>query len=66
MGARLLLSIVLMTSAFGAEKMTAPHLIESARTKDAALPGAITTTFDAKELKGRQSQKLLRIDTLRC
>jgi hypothetical protein len=51
MGARLLLSIVLMTSAFGAEKMTAPHLIELARTNDAALPGAITTTFDAKELK---------------
>src|SRR5207248_918847 len=45
------LFIVLITSAFNAEKMTAPQLIELSRSNRAALPGAIRTTFDAKELK---------------
>jgi enterochelin esterase-like enzyme len=51
MGTRAPLFIVLITSAFGADKMTAPQLIELARSNHAALPGAISATFDAKELK---------------
>jgi enterochelin esterase-like enzyme len=51
MRARVLLFIVLINSAFSAEKMTAPQLIELSRSKRAALSRAITTTFDAEELK---------------
>ena len=38
-------------SMFGAEKATAPQLIELAKSKSATLREAITTTFDAKNLK---------------
>ena len=51
MGTRTLLLIVLITAAFGADRMTVPQLIELTRYNQAALPGAINVTFDAKELK---------------
>jgi enterochelin esterase-like enzyme len=69
MGPRALLFIVLITSAFGADSMTAPQLIELSRSNRAALPRAITTTFDAKELKagsawaGRGSDFFFAIET---
>jgi hypothetical protein len=70
MGARVLLLIVLISSAFGSEKMTAPQLIELSRSNRAALPRAITMTFDAKELKagsswaGRGSDFFFPIETI--
>lgn len=52
MGTRaLLFLIVLITAAFGADKMTAPQLIELSKSNQATLTGAINATFDAKELK---------------
>jgi enterochelin esterase-like enzyme len=51
MGTRGLLSVVLVMSGFGADRMTAPQLIELARSKPEALAKAITATFDSKELK---------------
>ncbi len=46
-----LLSLCLVASAFAAEKLSAPQLIELARSHSAGLRGAITATFDAKDLK---------------
>jgi enterochelin esterase family protein len=46
-----LLYVFVISSAFAANKMTAPQLIELAQSNSAALPEAIAATFDAKELK---------------
>ncbi|MFL6351687.1 MAG: alpha/beta hydrolase [Bryobacteraceae bacterium] len=51
MGARVLFSIILISSAFGSETMTAPQLIQLSESNRGALARAIATTFDAKELK---------------
>ena len=48
----LLLSISLIASSFAAEKMSAPQLIELAKTDSARLRDAIPATFDAKDLTG--------------
>ncbi len=47
----LLISFSAVTSASTAEKSTAPQLIELARSNNAGLRDAITSTFDAKDLK---------------
>lgn len=44
-------TILLITSAFGAEKMTAPQLSALAKSSSAGLREAITDAFDAKDLK---------------
>ena len=44
----LLLSITLIASSFAAEKMSAPQLIELAKSNSAGLREAIPATFDAK------------------
>ena len=44
-------TILLITSAFGAEKMTAPQLSALAKSSSAGLRDAITDAFDPKELK---------------
>ncbi len=46
-----LLSLGLIASAFAAEKMSAPQLIDLAKSNSATLRDAITATFDAKDLK---------------
>ncbi len=46
----LLLSITLIASSFAAEKMSAPQLIELAKTNSAGLREAISATFAAKDL----------------
>jgi enterochelin esterase-like enzyme len=46
-----LLSLCLICSAFAAEKMSAPQLIDLAKSNNAALRDAITASFDAKDLK---------------
>lgn len=46
-----LLMFVLLPSLYAADKMTAPQLIELAKSHKAGLREAITATFDAKELK---------------
>jgi enterochelin esterase-like enzyme len=46
-----LASVFLASSLLAAEKSTAPQLIELARSNSPALLDAITTTFDAKDLK---------------
>jgi enterochelin esterase-like enzyme len=43
--------LVLIASAFGADKMTAPQLIELAHSKPSALLAGIAATFDPKDLK---------------
>jgi enterochelin esterase family protein len=48
----LILSISLIASSFAAEKMSAPQLIELAKTDSARLRDAIPATFDAKDLTG--------------
>jgi enterochelin esterase family protein len=45
------LSLLLVGPAFAADKMTAPQLIELANTHSSSLHDAITSTFDAKNLK---------------
>jgi enterochelin esterase-like enzyme len=45
------LLICLVVPAAAAEKMTAPQLIDLAKSNRAALPDAITNSFDAKDLK---------------
>src|SRR5579863_6773026 len=47
----LILSL-LAASVCGADKLTAPQLGELAKSNPAALPEAITSSFDAKDLKG--------------
>jgi enterochelin esterase-like enzyme len=46
-----ILALLLTTSAFAAEKSTAPQLIEFANSNSPALRDAIIATFDAKDLK---------------
>src|SRR5258708_21938583 len=46
-----LCSLALAASVFAAEKLTAPQLIELAKSNSPALRDAITATFDPKELK---------------
>ena len=46
-----LLALLLTTSALATEKMAAPQLISLANSNPAGLREAITTTFDAKDLK---------------
>jgi enterochelin esterase-like enzyme len=46
-----LLTLLLVVPAFAAEKLTAPQLIALANTPNADLKSAITSTFDAKNLK---------------
>jgi enterochelin esterase-like enzyme len=46
-----LLALLLITSAFAAEKMSAPQLITMANSNSPGLRDAITATFDAKDLK---------------
>src|SRR5258706_15073844 len=46
-----LLVLLLITSAFAAEKLSAPQLISLANSSSPALRAAITASFDAKELK---------------
>jgi enterochelin esterase-like enzyme len=46
-----LLSLAVISSAFAAEKSTAPQLIDLAKSNNAGLKDAITATFDAKDLK---------------
>ena len=50
-GLATILFLLLGGSAFPAEKSTATQLIELAKSNSPALKDAITTTFDAKELK---------------
>ncbi len=45
-----LLTSILLTSAFAAERMTAPQLIDAARSNAGGLHDAITSTFTANEL----------------
>ncbi len=45
------LFLLLITSAFAAEKLTAPQLAELAKSNTAALGPAIAATFDSKDLK---------------
>ena len=47
----LLVSLCLVSSTFAAEKLSAPQLIDLAKSHSAGLRDAITATFDAKELK---------------
>jgi enterochelin esterase-like enzyme len=51
MGKLALLTICLLTSAFAVEKLTAPQLIEIAKSNRSGLRDAITASFDAKDLK---------------
>lgn len=46
-----LLAFLLVTSAFAAEKLSAPQLTSLANSNSAGLRDAITATFDAKDLK---------------
>ena len=46
-----LLSLCLLGSAFAAEKLSAPQLIDLAKSNGPALRDAINSTFDAKDLK---------------
>jgi hypothetical protein len=46
-----LCSLILVASAFAAEKSTTPQLIELAKSNSPGLHDAITATFDAKDLK---------------
>ncbi|HLJ13173.1 MAG TPA: hypothetical protein VKV15_01655 [Bryobacteraceae bacterium] len=46
-----LILLLAVTSAFGAEKLTAPQLMELARSNPAELPEAIRASFAAKQLK---------------
>ena len=45
-----LASLLLVTSAFAADKMTAPQLIGLSKSDPSALKEAMASTFDAKEL----------------
>src|SRR6266481_2577009 len=45
------LCLSLITAAFASDKMTAPQLIDLARSNSAGLRQAITASFDAKDLK---------------
>jgi hypothetical protein len=45
------LCLSLITAAFAADKMTAPQLIDLARSNSAGLREAIIASFDAKDLK---------------
>ena len=47
----IVLALCLASSAFAAEKLTAPQLIELAKSKRAALHDAVVASFDAKDLK---------------
>ena len=46
-----LLCLCLLAPAFAAEKLSAPQLIDLAKSNKAGLRDAITATFDAKDLK---------------
>ena len=46
-----LVSICLLVSAFASEKLTAPQLIDLAKSNSAGLRDAITASFDARNLK---------------
>jgi len=46
-----LLALLLTTSALATEKMSAPQLISLAKSNSPSLRDAVTTTFDAKDLK---------------
>src|SRR5258708_19797395 len=46
-----LCSLALVTSALGAEKLTAPQLIELAKSNSPSLRDAITATFEPKDRK---------------
>jgi hypothetical protein len=45
------LCLSVITAAFATDKMTAPQLIDLARSNSAGLREAISATFDAKDLK---------------
>src|SRR6202158_1405977 len=51
MSKQALLSLTLLTSGFAADRLTAPRLIELARSNAAGLHDAITSTFPANDLK---------------